>query len=226
MTRNIFCVQGLLLQSPISLISVKSKQSCQFVSEYEMDSLPEGLDYNGEHKASSPRFPLFKLLLVVGSEIEMKNFTNPGLDHLGLEKPSPGHKICVCHKCCARGKTSQHLANTITSMSWWRHNVSLFCQHLMQLVIIKLIQCTVLTLCASVLSKYWACCASRKQSSVAGGSAKKARWSIGWLAERASKSRALCCLGTSKSKSCKSWGEHVKTTVESCYHGNNQEIKI
>ena len=27
----------------------------------------------------------------------------------------PGHKICVRTKCCARGKTSQHLGNMITS---------------------------------------------------------------------------------------------------------------
>ena len=27
----------------------------------------------------------------------------------------PWHKICVGHKCCARGKTSQHLGNMITS---------------------------------------------------------------------------------------------------------------
>ena len=28
-----------------------------------------------------------------------------------------GHKICVCHKCCARGKTSQHLRNMTTSVT-------------------------------------------------------------------------------------------------------------
>ena len=27
----------------------------------------------------------------------------------------PGHKICVRHKCCAHGKTNQHLRNMITS---------------------------------------------------------------------------------------------------------------
>ena len=28
----------------------------------------------------NPSFPPFKLVLVAGSEIDMKNFTNPGLD--------------------------------------------------------------------------------------------------------------------------------------------------
>ena len=27
----------------------------------------------------------------------------------------PGHKLCVRHRCCTRGKTSQHLGNMITS---------------------------------------------------------------------------------------------------------------
>ena len=38
----------------------------------------------------------------------------------------PGHKICVGQKCCARGKTSQHLGNMITCQCC-RHNVSSFC---------------------------------------------------------------------------------------------------
>ena len=55
---------------------VKSKSSCQLVSEYETNSLPKGLNYNVENTTNSPCFPPFKLVLVAGSEMEMKNFTN------------------------------------------------------------------------------------------------------------------------------------------------------
>ena len=58
---------------------IKSKRSCQFVSEYETDSLPKCLNYNVENKTNSSSFPPFILVLVAGSEVEMKSFTNPGL---------------------------------------------------------------------------------------------------------------------------------------------------
>ena len=37
------------------------------------------LHFNISHKTNSPSFSPFKLVQVAGSEIEMKNFTNPGL---------------------------------------------------------------------------------------------------------------------------------------------------
>ena len=57
----------------------RSKRSCQFVSEYETDYPPNCLDYDVENRTSSHSFPFSKLVLVAGSEIEMKNFTDPGL---------------------------------------------------------------------------------------------------------------------------------------------------
>ena len=68
-----------VLRSPISLIPDKSKLSCQFVREYETDSLPKCLNYDVENKRNAPSVSSFKLVQVAGSEIEMKNFTNPGL---------------------------------------------------------------------------------------------------------------------------------------------------
>ena len=40
----------------------------------------------------------------------------------------PGDKICIRHKCCARGKTSQHLGNMTSRQQCCRHNVSSFCR--------------------------------------------------------------------------------------------------
>ena len=70
-------VWGPVPQSPISLIV--DSVSCQFVCEYETDSLLKRLNCNVENQTNSPGFSPFKLLLVWRSEIEMKNFTNPGL---------------------------------------------------------------------------------------------------------------------------------------------------
>ena len=44
-----------------------------------MDSLPKHLQCNVENQTNSSSFSAFKLAQVAGSEIEMKNFTNPGL---------------------------------------------------------------------------------------------------------------------------------------------------
>ena len=52
-----------------------SKRSCQFVSEYETDSLPKGLNYDVENKTNGLSIPPLELVLVAGSEIEMKYFT-------------------------------------------------------------------------------------------------------------------------------------------------------
>ena len=45
--------------------------------------MPE-LQYWKQH---GPSFSPFKLVLITRPEIEMKNFTNPGLAQLGFEKP-------------------------------------------------------------------------------------------------------------------------------------------
>ena len=61
---------------------------CQFVSEYETDSLPKCLYCNVENSTNCRSSPL-KLAQVAGSEIEMKNLTNPGLGNTGFDEPGP-----------------------------------------------------------------------------------------------------------------------------------------
>ena len=56
-----------------------------------MDSLPKRLNY--KNKTNGPSIPRFKL--VAGSEIEMKNFTNPGWAWSGFEEPGLG--LCRSH---------------------------------------------------------------------------------------------------------------------------------
>ena len=48
-------------------------------TEYETDSLPKRRSCSVENQINGPRFSSFKLVLVAWSEIEVKNFTNPGL---------------------------------------------------------------------------------------------------------------------------------------------------
>ena len=72
--------QGPVLQTArLAWSRIKSKLSCQFVCEYETESLPKCLNYNAENNSNGPSFSSFKLVQVAGSEIEMKNFTYPGL---------------------------------------------------------------------------------------------------------------------------------------------------
>ena len=66
------------LEARLASSWIKSKPSSQFVSEYEADSLPKCLHGNVENKNGRRSFS-FKPVLVAGSEIEMKNSTNPGL---------------------------------------------------------------------------------------------------------------------------------------------------
>ena len=44
----------------------------------DLNSLPKRLNYDVKNKMNGPSFSPFKLFLVAGSDIEMKNFTNPG----------------------------------------------------------------------------------------------------------------------------------------------------
>ena len=67
-----FCAR--FFEALLTSSRIKSKLSCQFISEYETDSLPKCLKYNVEHKMNGPNFSPFKLVLVAGSEIEMKIF--------------------------------------------------------------------------------------------------------------------------------------------------------
>ena len=53
----------------------------------ETDSLPKCLDCNVENQSNGRSFSYLKLVQVAGSEIEMKNFTNPGLGRSGVEEP-------------------------------------------------------------------------------------------------------------------------------------------
>ena len=63
-------------KAQLAYSQIKSRRSCQVVSDHDMDSLPKCPNYNAENHMNSPKFSTFKLVLVAGSEIEY--FTNPG----------------------------------------------------------------------------------------------------------------------------------------------------
>ena len=66
----------VVLQSPISLIpAIRSNLSCQFVPKHDTDSISKRPNYNDENKTNGPSFSLFKLVLVAGSEIEIKRIS-------------------------------------------------------------------------------------------------------------------------------------------------------
>ena len=65
------------MYTKICALWIKSKLSCQLVSE--SDSLPKRLHRKVENQTNGPGFSSFKLMQFAGSEIEMKNCTNPGL---------------------------------------------------------------------------------------------------------------------------------------------------